>query len=152
MIGVGYANFPVAFTSCADPLGERRRRYRDRSGPHNVVVGTAGELGIVGLVLLALFIVPLVVRRGWGPDGLLVQAILASLMIDAIFLDILSNRKQVWVAIGMASGLAYLAAGPSARGRRTIATPCPPSTRVHRPATSPVDARGDPGAAPGGTA
>jgi hypothetical protein len=45
-----------------------------------------------------------------------VQAILASLMIDALFLDILSNRKQVWVAIGLAAGLAYLAREARRRG------------------------------------
>jgi hypothetical protein len=45
-----------------------------------------------------------------------VQAILASLMIDALFLDILSNRKQVWVAIGLAAGLAYLARQERQRG------------------------------------
>ena len=32
-----------------------------------------------------------------------------SLMVSALFLDILSNRKQVWLAIGLAAGLAYRA-------------------------------------------
>ena len=37
------------------------------SGPHNVVIGTTGELGIIGLIVLALFLLPLILRRGWGP-------------------------------------------------------------------------------------
>ena len=116
VIGIGYANFPVAFTSALIRSANVAADIGTSRGPHNVVIGTLGELGIVGLVLLALFIIPLVVRRGWGPDGLLVQAILASLMIDALFLDVLSNRKQVWVAIGMAAGLAYLAKRARQRG------------------------------------
>lgn len=108
VIGVGFANFPVAFTSALVREANVTPDIGVNEGPHNIVIGTTGELGIIGLVLLALFVVPLVVRRGWGPDGLVVQAILASFMINALFIDILSNRKHVWVAIGLAAGLAYL--------------------------------------------
>ncbi len=128
VIGVGYANFPVAFTSSLIRSANVTTDIGTGRGPHNVIVGTAGELGIVGLILLALFIVPLVLRRGWGPDGLVVQAILASLMIDALFLDILSNRKQVWIVIGLAAGLAYLAK----RERRRAAIPGAASAREAR--------------------
>jgi O-antigen ligase len=116
VIGLGYANFPVAFTAAVIRSANVTIDVGAGRGPHNVIIGTAGELGIVGLVLLALFVLPLVLRRGWGPDALVVQAILASLMIDALFLDILSNRKQVWVAIGLAAGLAYLAREARRRG------------------------------------
>jgi hypothetical protein len=78
-------------------------------GPHNLVIATIVELGPLGMLLLALFLGPLVLRRGWGPDAATVQAALASLLTLALFLDILSNRKQVWLVIGLAAGLAYLA-------------------------------------------
>ena len=39
----------------------------------------------------------------------MVQAALASLLVVALFLDVLSNRKQVWLIIGFAAGLSYLA-------------------------------------------
>ncbi len=55
-----------------------------------------------------LFLGPLLLRRGWGPDGTVVHAALVSLMFSALFLDVLSNRKQVWLVIGLAAGLAYL--------------------------------------------
>ena len=55
-----------------------------------------------------MFLVPLVVRQGWGRDALLVQALLAALIFDGC-LDIFGYRKQVWIVIGMAGGLAYLA-------------------------------------------
>jgi O-antigen ligase len=110
VLGVGYANFPVAYTSDAVNATEIsfRQATVEGRGPHNVVMGTLVELGPIGLLLLALFLVPLALRRGWGPDAATVQAALASLLIMALFLDILANRKQVWLIIGLAAGLAYL--------------------------------------------
>jgi hypothetical protein len=108
--GVGLANFPVAFTA-------RLMREADitiapwrpaNRAPHNIIIGTLGELGTIGLVLLALLLLPLLVRPGWGPDAFAVQAALASLVTMALFLDLL-NRKQVWLILGIAGGLAYLA-------------------------------------------
>ncbi len=84
-------------------------RHLEGRGPHNLVIGTIVELGPIGLLLLALFLGPLILRRGWGPEAATIQAALASLLTLALFLDILSNRKQVWLMIGFAAGLAYLA-------------------------------------------
>ena len=70
---------------------------------------TIVELGPIGLLLLAAFLGPLVLRRGWGPEALTVQAALASLLMQALFVDMFANRKQVWLVIGLAAGLAYLA-------------------------------------------
>ena len=108
IIGVGYGNFPNAvggtFRSALLSTDELKAL-----APHSVIVGPAVELGLVGLVLIALLVLPLILRAGWGPDGPLIQAILAALMIDALFIDIFGYRKEVWIAIGLASGLAYLA-------------------------------------------
>ncbi len=109
--GVGLANFPTAYTP------ERVREldvgvYSAHNpafrAPHNIVIGTLGELGLIGLFLLTTFLLPLVLRRGWGPDAAVVQASLASLVVTALFLDVL-NRKQVWLLVGIACGLAYVA-------------------------------------------
>ena len=111
MVGVGYANFPVAFTTQiirAAGVGWELLAEPGR-GSHNVIVANAVELGIVGLGLLALFIGPLLIRRGWGSDARTVQASLIALFTSALFLDILANRKQVWLMIALAAGLAYLA-------------------------------------------
>jgi O-antigen ligase len=108
IVGVGHGNFPSAFT----PEMIRATNPYDLTdtgrGPHNIVLGTTGELGVIGIVMLAMFLGPLVLRAGWGPYGPVVQAILASLMVSALFMDILSNRKQVWLVIGLAAGLTYL--------------------------------------------
>ena len=114
VLGVGYANFPVAYT--ADVIrasGVGSVEFLVGRAPHDLVVGTVIELGPIGLVLLALFLGPLVLRRGWGPNAAPIQAALASLLTVALFLDVLSNRKQVWLVIGLAAGLAYLARGQS---------------------------------------
>ncbi len=112
--GVGYANFPVAYTPRLIAAAGVQFFLEPASGPHSIIIGTAGELGLIGLIMLALFLVPLAVRRGWGMDGSVVQEVLLSLMVSALFLDVLSNRKQVWLAIGMAAGLAYRAHHPPA--------------------------------------
>ena len=108
VLGVGYANFPVAYT----PEVVRAANVVDYTtsghGPHNLVVGTVVELGPFGLALLAVFLLPLVLQRGWGPNAAAVQAAVASLLTFSLFLDIVGNRKQVWLFIGLAAGLAYL--------------------------------------------
>jgi O-antigen ligase len=111
IVGVGYANFPVAFTTqmiLDTGVGWEWLAFTGR-GPHNIVVGTAAELGVVGLVLLIGFLGPLLVRRGWGPDAATVQASLIGLMTAALFLDMLSVSKNVWLVIALAAGLSYLA-------------------------------------------
>ena len=109
VLGVGYANFPVAYTPEMVRVSNVTTLVLSGRGPHNAVVGTLIELGPVGLALLVLALGLLVARRGWGPDAATIQAALASLLTLALFLDILSNRKQVWLVIGLAAGLAYLA-------------------------------------------
>ena len=110
VLGVGYANFPVAYTPdvvrASDVTSWATLQGR---GPHDLVVGTLIELGPIGLLLLALFLGPLVLRRGWGPDAATVRAALASLLTAGLFLDILSSPKQVWLVIGLAAGLTSIA-------------------------------------------
>ena len=112
LTGVGLANFPIAYTpervreSDVGIYSVENPAYR---APHNIALGTLAELGPFGLALLAALLGPLVFRRGWGPDAAVVQAALASLVTTGLFLDIL-NRKQLWLLIGLACGLAYLAA------------------------------------------
>jgi O-antigen ligase len=136
--GVGFANFPVAYTP------ERVRdaaivNYTDPSfAPHSIIFGTVGELGLVGLFLLGMFLIPLVVRRGWGPDGAVVQAALASLMVAALFLDVL-NRKQVWLIIGIAAGLAWLAAQNRIAARHPSVVVVSGQTTRAQPSGSPGD-------------
>ena len=110
LTGVGYANFPVAFTpEVIRAAGVGWARFdRAGAGSHSILMATLAELGAIGLLLLGLFLGPLVLRRGWGPNAATVRAALASLITAGLFLDVLSNRKQVWLVIGLAAGLALL--------------------------------------------
>jgi hypothetical protein len=123
----GWTNFPVAFTparmreadvidrpvaTCQQASARHRDRDAWRAGNHRA------------WSFLALFLVPLLVRTGWGPDAAVVQAMLASLASMALFLDLL-NRKEIWLVLGVAGGLAYLArpspAGAAKDGRSGVA-------------------------------
>lgn len=138
LIGVGYANFPVAYTPelvWSTPVQTVTSTGR---GPHNLVIGTLGELGIMGFLLLAWYLIPLLVRRATGPDAVAVQAALASLMVSAMFLDVFGNRKQVWLILGLAVGLAYLE-----RRRRPMAGDVEPANALAAaPSTAASPVRG----------
>ena len=108
LTGVGHANFPVAYNPTFIAGAEAYALLGYARAPHSIVIGTLGELGLVGFACLALFLGPLLLRRGWGEDAAVVQSMLVSVMLSALFLDVLANRKQVWLIIGLAAGLAYL--------------------------------------------
>ena len=127
--GVGLGDFTSAYTPelvRATEVG-RYSIWTDAASraPHSIIIGTLGELGIVGFYLLVLFLGPLVLRSGWGPDGGAIQAALISLVISALFLDLL-NRKQVWLIIGIACGLAFVARAQRARAARADRSARPP--------------------------
>jgi len=110
VLGVGFANFPVAYTpEMVRASSAASWFFFEGRAAHNFVIMTIVELGPIGLLLLAAFLGPLVRRRGWGPEALTVQATLAALLVQALFVDMLYNRKQVWFVIGLAAGLAYVA-------------------------------------------
>jgi hypothetical protein len=110
VVGVGFANFPIAYTADVVRASDVTSWYRlEGAAPHNLVIGTVVELGPIGLMLLLAFVLPLALRRGWGPDAAIVQAALASLLTLALFLDLLANRKQIWIVIALAAGLAAVA-------------------------------------------
>jgi len=134
VIGVGYGNFPYAVGATAFHSASLSPEALLSLAPHSVIVGPGVEMGIVGLGLLALFVLPLVLRQGWGPDAALVQAILAALMIDALFIDVFGYRKEVWIAIGMASGLAYLARQERLAPQAAPVAAPPAAPRTERPA------------------
>jgi O-antigen ligase len=132
--GVGYGNYIVAYTPERirdSAIGQTASEPDARAGSHSIIFGTLAELGIVGLVLLALFIVPLVLKSGWGPDAPVVRAMLVAILTSALFLDVL-NRKQVWLVIGMAAGLAFVEVLRGVEDRRPLVQVAPRHQRVIR--------------------
>jgi O-antigen ligase len=147
LVGVGYANFPVAYTPEMVRASDVVSWSTDVRGAHNFVVSTLVELGPIGLLALALFLGPLVLRRGWGREATMVQAMLACLLIQASFVDMLSNRKPIWLVIGFAAGLAYLARREQAEAHDwggLFAPPSGGSERTSAPASERPASRGIP--------
>ena len=145
VVGVGYANFGVAYT--ADMISAADVAYagarKEGRGSHSFIIGTLAELGVIGLVLLATFLLPLVLRPGWGPEAATVQAALVSLLTSALFLDIISNRKQVWLIIGLAAGLRYLAKSSRMKATAPDGSSADGLPRVtHAGAVNPPSSRG----------
>jgi O-antigen ligase len=128
--GVGYANFPVAFTSEVIRTAGVGWEWFNRagSGAHNFLIATLAELGAIGLLFLGFFLGPLLLRRGWGPDAAAVRAALASVLAAGLFLDVLSDRKQVWLVIGIAAGLAFVA-----RAKQQQPSTRSPSLQIDQP-------------------
>jgi O-antigen ligase len=112
LVGVGYAAFPSAFTSdviriSAIPGLQLDALYAGR-GPHSILVSTAAELGIVGIALLGLFLWRVLsARSGLGLSNFVRAAVIA-MFAQAMLLDVL-DRKQLWIVIGIAVGLAAAA-------------------------------------------
>jgi hypothetical protein len=102
MIGSGFGSFPAAFDSAVlrAPLHMYIGWHR---APHDMVISTAVQLGVVGLVLMAIawFAVfrDLAVPKLPGFLGDLkigLEATLIALFVDAMFLDI-TDTKYLWL-------------------------------------------------------
>lgn len=106
LIGAGFAAFPAAFNTAV--LRAHFTYYIGWSrAPHDMVISTAVELGIVGLILVALLVVfafrDLAVPRTGGFLGdlrIALQGALIAIFIDSLFLDI-TNRKYLWLIFMM---------------------------------------------------
>lgn len=119
LVGVGLGNFPIAFDGFAianapGALAAGGPLIAGR-GPHSLLLGSAVETGVIGVGLLALFLATALVRggRARSTEGMLVLVALVSLLVQAMFLDILL-QKQLWLLVGIGLGL-----GAAAVPRRT---------------------------------
>jgi O-antigen ligase len=109
LIGTGLGNFPVAFSPYAisqapAEAAVRGALYAGR-GPHNVLLGTVVETGLVGGILLVAFVASALRSRARDGFTNMVRVVLISLYMQSFFLDIL-YQKQLWLFLGVAFGLA----------------------------------------------
>ena len=109
LLGVGLGNFPIAFTPYAIAQAPAEAAlnsaiYAGRA-PHNVLLGSVVEMGVVGGVLLVGFFA--LALRQPVRDGFtnMVRVALFSLLVQSLFLDILL-QKQLWLFLAIAFGLA----------------------------------------------
>jgi O-antigen ligase len=110
IVGVGYGNFPVAFTPevirDTNVPGLDVNVLDPGAGSHSIIVGTIVELGIVGLILLVPFLWSVIFGRGRGMTWNVVHGTVIALLAQAVFLDVL-NRKHVWLFLGLALGMMW---------------------------------------------
>lgn len=110
-LGVGAGNFPVAFT--ADAINSATGVVIITSGlfaglgAHNIYLGTAVELGVVGFVVFLLLVWSIVREVSSTPESIMVRSVVIGYLVQGFFLDIL-NRKYLWFAIAVALGLRYV--------------------------------------------
>jgi O-antigen ligase len=108
IIGIGYGDFP----SVINPENVRATILPVQTdvldfpiGPHNIVVGTLVELGIVGLILLFGVARSLFLGRARTEAAVLARAVMIGFVVQSLFLGI-ANLKQVWLFAAITLGLA----------------------------------------------
>lgn len=141
MLGSGFGSFPAAFDAAVlrAPLHMYIGWHR---APHDMIISTAVQLGVVGLVLMALawFAVArdLAVPKLPGFLGDLkigLEATLIALFVDAIFLDI-TDTKYLWllfILIAFVRSTIINTAATQYRRRNLCAAP---SSRMHVPTST----------------
>jgi O-antigen ligase len=115
LAGVGWAAFPSALTLevvRATPIPTVNTGFLTPPiGSHSIIVGTLVELGVVGVVCLAGFLWHVLRPRDAGEMAHMARLAVMAILIQALFLDVL-GRKQVWLFIAIAIGLAAAARVP----------------------------------------
>jgi hypothetical protein len=145
LIGSGFASFPAAFDQSV--LQAHFVHYIGwNRAPHDMLISTSVELGVVGLILMALVFV-LSFRDLCVPsvDGFLgdmqiaLQGALIAVFVDSLFLDI-TNRKYMWLIFIMIALVRSTLIGVARQRRKTVCatasslTPVPTSEAQKLPA------------------
>ena len=118
-IGIGTGSY-----AAIDQYGERY--------PHNIVLETWAELGVLGVALLVLAIGASLYRlggltlRGGEPGALagLLFALIVYSVVNAMVSGDLAGNKDIWLWMGLGSGL-VMASSPAVRGRVPARRPAP---------------------------
>ncbi len=109
-LGVGYANFVVAFDH--DVVGSTAGVFANADAvsyaraPHNYLVSSIVELGPLGLVFVISVFVYLLQLRPPGTAGVAIRATILAYVILGLFVDIL-NDKYIFFAIALVLGLSF---------------------------------------------
>lgn len=123
LIGVGFANFPLAFNQQAIDLSPvsvlAAEDLVSGRGSHNVVLASLVETGLIGASLLVATMLTVLRGTGRAGWGTIVQVTLVALLVQALLLDILL-QKQMWLLLAFGIGLAAHRRGvPDSSGAET---------------------------------
>ncbi len=108
LVGVGFGNFSLSYTPYVVDQASRGfdPMYTLSAGraPHNVLLGTFVETGVVGALLLVGLCASALRQSSDAPFANVIRATLIGLFVQALFLDIL-GQKQLWLFLAIALGL-----------------------------------------------
>jgi O-antigen ligase len=125
LIGVGFANFGVAFTPYAisQTSGASAAAGALVAGraPHNVLLGISVETGVLGAALLVSLFALALAPTSRGRTCTIARVALAGLIVQSMFLDILL-QKQLWLFLAIALGLATANGHPRDDGDARVAS------------------------------
>jgi exopolysaccharide production protein ExoQ len=135
LLGVGFGNFPLAFTPYAIAQASASSAggalFAGRA-PHNVLLGISVETGLLGGLLLVAFFASALLPSTSDRTGTMLRVALISLFVQSMFLDILL-QKQLWLFLALAFGFAASRRLDRARGNQQPAArgrPAPLGRRV----------------------
>lgn len=105
VVGVGFGNFPFAFTPDAIAQVPGANTYGAGRGPHNLLLANFAETGVVGGLLLLAFLGSALARANGDRIANIVRAALIALFVQSLFTDLLL-QKHLWLLLGIAFGIA----------------------------------------------
>jgi O-antigen ligase len=107
--GVGFANFPVAFTQQAIDVSPVSVLAAEDAvvgqGAHNLILASLVETGLIGTTLVVVTMLTILRETGRAGSGTVVQVTLVALLVQSLLLDILL-QKQLWLMVAFGLGLA----------------------------------------------
>lgn len=125
LVGVGYEAFPQHFDPNAvttAPFPVSRLSIHLQRAPHSIYLRNAAELGLIGLFLFLIWMVPLALAlRTSGFYVIAIRASLLAYLIQGAYLDVL-NRKYFWLIVGLSEGLRWLLMYRERQMRSGVAT------------------------------
>lgn len=121
LFGVSYGGFSQYFgpqNVKAAPLPLEQGFVDIGRAPHSIYLSNVVELGLIGIVLFIVWMLPLLLAlRGRGSYLIVIRASLFAYLVQGMYLDIL-NRKYFWLFVGLAEGCRYLIEARDGRVRQ----------------------------------
>lgn len=118
IIGTGWGNFPVLFSKYANSIELVMSNFTiGGKDPHGDLIGVAGELGLIGLLLFLLLYLKLLIQniallnKLTNPSGKILVIFVIELLVYIFSAGLTSTflwRKVYWLILGLAIVVPYL--------------------------------------------
>lgn len=118
LLGTGWGNFPVVYDKYANPMEIITSNLTaNGKDPHGDLMGVAGELGIIGLILFLIVFLRVFLRNlalvqtSWNSQNRLLTILVFALLLYMFSLGFTSTflwRKVYWLILGLGMSLPVL--------------------------------------------